>query len=357
MYPFSKDVYAAKNCWYVASFSRDVTRSPLERWLLDQPVVLYRRENGEVVALEGRCAHRHFPLAEGKVIGDNLQCPYHGFTYAPDGQAVRIPSQERPSSRCGIKSYPTVEKWRWIWIWMGDPVLADPGLIPDHYAIGLEGDDLTTDDAYHGEIEARYQLIHDNLMDLTHVAFLHRNTLGGGGDDSATAKVSEREGEGWLEAERIIRDVPTVPHFAAYLGYAGNCDRHIGQRFYLPALHHGWDKYLYPEGHPEAGKMFGMLQVYHAITPARRNSAHYFFATARNFGREAHEEMRAATIAVIQEDVWGLCHVERMLQACHGNVPREYSARTDTQQLLARRKLEQLILRENEALCEERIME
>ncbi len=324
----------------------------MERWLLDEPVVLYRKENGEPIALEGRCAHRHFPLGEGKLVGDNLQCPYHGFTYAPDGQNVRIPSQDRPSAKCRIKSYPVVEKWRWIWIWMGDPALADPALIPDHGDIGLDDPKLVTDEVLHEELDARYQLIHDNLMDLTHVAFLHQNTLGGGSEASASAKVTETEGENWMEGERIIQNIPTTPHFAGYLGYDGLCDRIIGQRYYLPALHFGWDKYAYPAGHAEAGKIFGQLLVYHGITPARRNSAHYFFATARDFGQEAQEEMRAATSAVIREDVWGLSHVERMLRACNDEMPPEYSARSDTQQLMARRKLEKLIASEMKMAAE-----
>ena len=352
MYPFSTDVFAARNHWYVASYSRDITRNPLARWLLDEPVVLYRKENGQVNALEGRCAHRHFPLAEGRLVGDNLECPYHGFTYGPDGQNVRIPSQERPSAKCRIKSYPVVERWRWVWIWMGDPDLADPAMIPNHEEIGLDNPDLITDEVLHEEVGARYQLIHDNLMDLTHVGFLHQNTLGGGSEASASAKVRETEGENWMEGERILRDIPTTPHFAGYLGYDGPCDRIIGQRFYLPSLHYGRDKYAYPSDHPEAGKIFGKLLVYHGITPARRNTAHYFFATARDFGREAQEEMRAATTAVIREDVWGLAHVERMLRSLGDSVPAEFSARSDTQQLMARRKLEKLIISEKEGAAE-----
>src|SRR3546814_752993 len=155
-----------------------------------------------------------------------------------------------------------------------------------------------------------------------------------------------------MEAERILRNLPTTPQFAGYLGYDGLCDRHIGQRFYLPALHHGWDKYVYPEGHPQAGRVFGKLQVYHGITPARRDSSHYFFATARDFAPEAQEQMRAVTTAVIDEDVWGLKHVERMIRSFGADVPPEFSARSDTQQLMARRKLEKLVVKEDAAAAQ-----
>lgn len=348
MYPFSSDVFAARNQWYVAAFSKEVTRAPIERWLLDEPVALYRTNDGDVVALEGRCAHRHFPLAEGKLVGDDLQCPYHGFTYSKDGHCIRVPSQDRAPRNCKIKSYPVVEQWRWIWIWMGDPTLADPSIIPDHGEIGLKDPALISDEVLHEEISARYQLVHDNLMDLTHVAFLHRNTLGGGSDAAASATITQAEGPDWMEGERVLRDIITPPHFAGYLGYSGPADRTIGQRFYLPALHYGWDRYTYPRDHPKVGNPIGTLLVYHGITPGRRHTTHYFFATARSFGKEAQEEMRAATSAVIQEDVWGLSHVERMLQTYGGTLPPEFSARSDTQQLLARRRMEKLIVDEQQ---------
>lgn len=345
MYPFSADIYAARNQWYVASFSRDVTREPLERWLLDEPVVLYRTEAGAPVALEGRCAHRQFPLGEGKLVGDNIQCPYHGFTYNPDGACVRIPSQARAPENCRIKSYPTVEKWQWIWIWMGDPARADPALIPDHDEMGLTDPEFVSAVVYHEEIEARHQLLHDNLLDLSHVAFLHGSTLGGGSEATAVAEYPRSEGPNWIRSDRLVRKTMVPPHFAHYLGYGGECDRYMPMFFYMPALHVGMDDYRYPaKDEQSVGESFGKLLVHHAATPGRRNTTHYFFATARNFGRDADAEMIAAFNAVIREDSWGLEHVERMLRAMGERVPADFNARADTQQLLARRKMEHLIL-------------
>jgi nitrite reductase/ring-hydroxylating ferredoxin subunit len=47
-----------KNAWYVAGWSHEIGRMPLERWIIGEPVVLYRTEAGRAVALEDRCAHR-----------------------------------------------------------------------------------------------------------------------------------------------------------------------------------------------------------------------------------------------------------------------------------------------------------
>jgi phenylpropionate dioxygenase-like ring-hydroxylating dioxygenase large terminal subunit len=345
MYPFSSDVYAVRNQWYVASFSRDVTRKPLERWILDEPVVFYRTEAGAPVALEGRCAHRQFPLGEGALVGDNIQCPYHGFTYATDGRCVRVPSQDRAPQNCAIKSYPTVEKWRWIWIWMGDPALADPALIPNHDDMGLTDPEFAAVEVYHEEIEARHQLLHDNLLDLSHVAFLHGSTLGGGSEATAIASYPQSKGPNWLRSDRLIRKTQVPPHFAHYLGRGGECDRYMPMFFYMPALHVGMDDYRVPaKDETSIGESFGKLLVHHAVTPARRNTTHYFFATARNFAKDAEAEMVAAFNAVIREDSWGLAAVERMLRALGDRIPPDFNARADTQQLLGRRLMEQLIV-------------
>src|SRR3546814_286058 len=83
-----------RNQWYVAAFSREVqSGSPLRRVLLDTPVLLYRTEAGQPVALYDRCPHRGAPLSNGKQIGDDIQCGYHGISYGRDGRCTHVPSQ------------------------------------------------------------------------------------------------------------------------------------------------------------------------------------------------------------------------------------------------------------------------
>jgi len=115
-----------RNCWYVAAWDSEVHRLQLtRRLLLNEPVLLYRKSDGRVVALEDRCCHRHAPLSMGRIKGDNVECRYHGLQFDPAGKCVHIPWQENiPPSAC-VKSYPVVERYHWIWIWMGDPALAD----------------------------------------------------------------------------------------------------------------------------------------------------------------------------------------------------------------------------------------
>src|SRR6201987_1104377 len=120
-----------RNGWDVAASSDEIGRSPLPRLLLGQPVVLYRKEDGTAVALEDRCCHRRAPLSKGKVIGDRLQCGYHGFTFDAAGACVAIPGQDRVPPNIGVRAYPLVERHGFCWIWMGEAGAADPARIVD----------------------------------------------------------------------------------------------------------------------------------------------------------------------------------------------------------------------------------
>src|SRR3546814_275858 len=142
---WSSDVCSSDLPWYVASFSREVqSGSPLRRVLLDTPVLLYRTEAGQPVALYDRCPHRGAPLSNGKQIGDDIQCGYHGIRYGRDGRCTHVPSQPGTPAAMSVSSYPLVEKWKWIWIWLGDPAKADEGLIPDHDWLLLSDESLIT---------------------------------------------------------------------------------------------------------------------------------------------------------------------------------------------------------------------
>lgn len=170
-----KDLFL-RNIWYVAGWSSEFKSSlPLGRTIIDEHVVLYRTTNGKLVALEDRCAHRWAPLSLGRVEGDNLRCMYHGVKYGADGRCVEIPGQDRVAKTLCVRTYPVIEKFRFVWVWMGDAGMADPNLIPD-----LSMLDQTWRRVYVGNLdyEASYFLINDNLLDLSHLSFLHEKTLG-----------------------------------------------------------------------------------------------------------------------------------------------------------------------------------
>jgi phenylpropionate dioxygenase-like ring-hydroxylating dioxygenase large terminal subunit len=124
-----------RNQWYVIAFSRRVGAQPLKRECLGDPIVLFRTDAGDPVALIDRCPHRGVPLSLGKRMGQQIQCGYHGFEYASDGACRRVPTSAAIPRGLRVHAYPLVERWEWIW--MGDPALADAALIPDHSEIGL----------------------------------------------------------------------------------------------------------------------------------------------------------------------------------------------------------------------------
>jgi phenylpropionate dioxygenase-like ring-hydroxylating dioxygenase large terminal subunit len=86
-----------RNAWYVAAWSDEVGDGQLvPRTIMDEPIVLYRKADGAMAAIEDRCAHRFAPLSMGKIVGgDRIQCPYHGLEYDGSGACVRNPHGTR----------------------------------------------------------------------------------------------------------------------------------------------------------------------------------------------------------------------------------------------------------------------
>jgi phenylpropionate dioxygenase-like ring-hydroxylating dioxygenase large terminal subunit len=165
-----------RNCWYVAGWSHHFPEdAPIARTILGEPIVLYRKPDGGVVALEDRCCHRLAPLSKGRREGDDLRCMYHGLKFAPSGQCVEIPGQSIVPPHARVRAYPVVEQDCWVWVWMGETALADPALIPAALGHGDPGWWMQTGQLAY---EANYQLINDNLLDLAHLSYVHDNTLG-----------------------------------------------------------------------------------------------------------------------------------------------------------------------------------
>ena len=137
--------------------------------------MLYRKSDGGLVALQDRCCHRFAPLSLGRIEHDDLRCMYHGLKFAPSGKCIEIPGQSKIPPQACVRSYPIVDKYSGAWIWMGDPALADESLIPDF--VGID-DPRWAMLPGRMDYNANYMLINDNLLDLSHIPFLHRYSLG-----------------------------------------------------------------------------------------------------------------------------------------------------------------------------------
>lgn len=347
MFPFAPGEFAPKKAWYVAAWSNEVGREPIERWIMDEPVALYRKENGDPVALDGRCPHHLFPLGKSPTKGDNIRCGYHGLEFAPDGKCVSAPFLPKVPAACRIKSYAIVERWNWLWIWPGDAETADESLIPDHFAAGLTDPALTAVTGFHMEVAGRYQLLNDNLLDLQHVEVLHANHIGG--DGLGQEPVETTSGEDWVETNRVLRDITLPPVMAGWFG-PGQADRVIGIRFHVPSIHVGHDIFTGAATSDRPGEHLGRINVYHAVTPARARSCHYFTAMGRDFKQDDpsfDDMMREKLIGVLQEDRFAAEEIERLL-AGSGGEPAEMLFRSDKTLVTGRRLMQQMMSRERE---------
>ena len=339
MYPFNPESFAVRNGWYVAAFARDVTHALCSRTILNQPVVLYRKENGEAVAVGGRCPHRHFPLGKSCLKGDTIVCGYHGITFGPDGKCVNIPSQRGVPNAYRIPTYPLVEHGMWLWIWPGDPEKADPGLLPDLQEIGCEGGGMVARPFYTHEVNCRYQLLNDNLLDLSHLAFLHGSSIGTLENASTPEKLEQRPG--FLSSRRYITNAPSTPS-SETMGrqYTGPEDRVIGMDFYLPGFHAGVGEHLYPQGHPQAGQRLHYSRVYHAITPATYDTAYYFFGMSTPGGQRLNLAEKYL-VPVIAEDIFASEEIEKMLKLV--GHPSELMLKSDRNAVMGRRALQAMM--------------
>lgn len=263
--------------WYVAAFSEELGPRPVGRRICGEPVVLFRRADGKAAALEDRCSHRKYPLSRGEIVGDTLQCGYHGARFSAEGTCLQIPGQDSAPRGFDLRSYPIHEMNGTILIWTGDPAMADLAHIPD-WSINAAPDWAAVRGLH--RMAANYQLVLDNLLDLTHVAFVHKMLKGPG----ITENPLEFDIEGdVVHTRRMMRDVDLPGLFKA-VGRTGKVDRWQKQIVRAPS-------YVYFEsGAAPSGSNAEMTEPHHVviqgITPETDKSTHYFWSVARHFAQD-----------------------------------------------------------------------
>jgi vanillate O-demethylase monooxygenase subunit len=331
-----------KNAWYVAATAQDVGRALTPRWITGEPVVLYRAESGRVVAMEDRCPHRRAALSKGRLVGDAVQCGYHGMTFDGAGTCIRIPGEQVISPALAVRTYTVVERWKWLWIWMGDPALADESLLPAfHY------NDAPGWVAIGGciTVKANYQLLTDNLLDLTHETYVHGKTIGNAAvvETPMTWKMDGNE----VHVERVMRDTPPPPLFKKVRGFPGNIDRWQIIRFQVPA-HISIDARGLPAGgdDPAAGLRWFSIN---SITPVDERTSRYYWTITRCFDLEdtalsqmIHDQIHAT----FMEDVEVIEAQQIMIDTDRPN-RGVISIRADGASVAARKIVQRLVQRES----------
>ncbi|MDT8844012.1 MULTISPECIES: aromatic ring-hydroxylating dioxygenase subunit alpha [Burkholderiaceae] len=337
-----------KNAWYVAAWDKEVMQSLLPVTILDEPIVLYRKADGTPVALEDACPHRKLPLSMGRLIGDDLECGYHGLTFDCSGACVKAPGSPRIPAGAQVRSYPLAERYGLVWIWMGDAQAADPDAIVQIEEWGNPAWGVNRGDAM--TVDCHYLYVTDNLLDPSHVAWVHRSSFGNAACETEPLKTVVAENG--VTVSRWMRDVEVAPFYAKFVKFAGNCDRkqHYEVRFpshaiikaiFTPAGTGGDDT-------PQHANVF-VMNSYNFMTPVDDSHTRYYWFQTRNFDPD-----NAGVSRQFDEDVRHAFEEDRViLTAVHKGMAGRRSSNIDlaidSGPLRFRRALQQMIEREQAA--------
>lgn len=270
-----------KNHWYVAGWGKDLSNVPIGRIFLNEPVVLFRTEMGQAVAMEDRCCHRNLPLSMGVVQGETIVCGYHGLTYNCAGQCIHVPGQEQIPREARVRTYPLAEQDGVLWIWMGEADLANEASIVRY---PFHSDSRWAHQATHYKINCHYELINDNLLDLSHVGYVHQKTIGGTPGAHSEARLETERVDDSVVVRRWMIDTVPPPTYQRNLGFEGRIDRWMEItcvlgliRIYIGANDAG-------VGLDETEKMDKLgIRIFNGITPETDKTTHYFWTAAHNF--------------------------------------------------------------------------
>lgn len=293
------------NQWYVGAFSSEVTDRPLGRTLLNQPIVLFRDGTGRACALEDRCCHRAVPLSLGTVEAGGLRCGYHGLLYDGAGRCIEIPGQQQVPDKARVAAYTVREQDHLLWIWFGAEVGSAPTHDPPTYSIHDDPRYEFKGAAYH--YAAPWQLVHDNLLDLSHLGYVHLKTIGGNAQLHMNA---ETRVESAGDSVRVIRHMPgstPPPAYTTAWPFKNKVDRwqeieffpnHL--RIWAGAVDAGSEDIT----NPERGGLH--MRGLHCITPETEHSCHYLWTMATNRapnGASNVDEVFRLTAATFDEDI------------------------------------------------------
>ena len=339
-----------KNTWYLAALSSEVTAEELmHRKIIGESVLLYRKEDGEIAAMHDRCPHRFAPLSRGKREGDEIVCVYHGLKFNEQGDCTRNPhGNKKIPKACRVKSFVTSEQHGFIWIWMGDQDKADPSKIMDCSLIAEKPESAI------GYIymynKCNYQLLTDNIMDLSHIDHLHGPLINTAGKLSPLIPEVTENGDDvsirwdWLAdpAMKLLADHLPRPEDDANQFFQVDWQAPATMHLRVGAVQDSHD-------YEKDGVV---LYDYHIMTPETDTTTHYFFFSSRNYLMDDVEynkaKMEGMEYAFVEED-------KPMIEAQQNEMAGEdfwdldpVLLSSDAGGLRARRKLSALIDAEND---------
>lgn len=328
------------NDWYVAAFGEEIKGQLLARTLLGRRLVFYRASDGRVVALEDRCPHRSMPLSAGTLDQDTIVCGYHGLRFNTEGDCVEVPSQSTCPPNMGIRAFRTLERGAVVWIWMGEAKQADASKLP--------AQDWMTDTQWershgHLNLQANYVRLHENLLDLTHLSFLHAKSFGTPDYAKATFESVIGDGQFALLRNVVPTTLPPVWGIPTGLTGPGQAARIVRSEFRGLGLHEVsvtfYDCHL-PDNGPEGARPQFRIRTAHMPTPETATSTHYFIVHGRDFAQDDPKTtrfMHDQLFVAFQEDVDGLALQELALASTLAEDLYEFSVAADAPAVAMRR--------------------
>ena len=341
-----------RDAWYIAAWAHEVGEAPLARTILGEQLVLYRDRTGKAGALEDRCCHRGTPLRFGTVVEGGLQCGYHGMVFDCSGGCVSIPGQARIPPRAKVRSFPLVEKDEFLWIWMGDPEKADTARIIDYPFHNDYKKWPHRHEVYH--VKSSYKLMVDNLMDMTHLAYVHKSTIGGSkASTHVEAKTKVTPKETGLHYIRWMLDSPPPPTYTKAVAFVGNVDRWQEFEFLAPSNIVQWSGALdarrnAQEDRDQDGGF--SLRLFHGLTPETESTCFYFWSTCNGYRQDdpqATQQLFDEISMAFKEDKVIVEAQQAMLDAT--GEERLVDIHSDTARVHMRRTLERMQKAEEQA--------
>ncbi len=314
-----------ENLWYCGALSTEIESLPLRRVICNEPIVFYRDTSGNPVALEDRCSHRHAPLSKGSIRGDNIQCDYHGVVFNGQGTCIHIPHQSKIPTRANIKSYRVAEKWGFVWIWRGDAASAASDLIPD---LGWNADPLRSPVYVYFHVQANFQLVADNLLDISHADYLHSKSFGSKSGSMDGPNPGDYEFESWTEGERVysvrkLKNVEVGELAKKWGGFTKSLNRTNEQMWEAPNTVH-----VRLELENDENKI--SINHDHIMTPETESTTHYFMDFTRDFsfegGYPTDEDIYNEQFAIVTTEDLPMVEAQQVnIDLCHNpaDVPVE----------------------------------
>jgi phenylpropionate dioxygenase-like ring-hydroxylating dioxygenase large terminal subunit len=278
-----------RNAWYMAGWAGELGEAGLTRQLLGKPMYFFRKSDDSIAALHDRCPHRFAPLSCGTRNGDVLTCGYHGLTFDADGKCIRNPFSDRIPAGAHVASFPAVERDGILWFWAGDRGEADPALIPRFPFIPDTPGSRTL--CGYTLMQTNYEYGTDNLMDLSHIEFVHKGSFAGQGVIFSGEHKVRVEGD-TLHSDWWMPGIAPPSVAQGIFSPDAKVDHWLEMRWNAPAsmrLLIG----VCPQGAPrDAG--FEVPQA-HILTPANDHETHYFWSTTRTNDLDVPEVDAALT--------------------------------------------------------------